>query len=115
MSNKAETARVRGRNTQDVITQVVDNYHSGNGWAVKKVVSTFNNLEVYLERNAKQANDSKSDNKEVVKDVKVEASESSEKVETAVPKKTETKPVNTKAKKTSATTSNNEVKEAKKV
>lgn len=107
--DKVESVRVRGRNVQEVVTQLVDSYNSSEGWAVKKVVSTFNNLEVYLERNSKQA--VANTPKVEVKDVKAEASESSEKVKATV----STKAANTKDKKASATTSNNEVKEVKKV
>lgn len=113
--DKVQSVRVRGRNVQDVVTQLVDSYNSSEGWAVKKVVNSFNNLEVYLERNAKQAVDKNSSTsntpKAEVKDVKAETSESPEKVKTTISEKS----ANTKAKKTAATTSNNEVKEVKKV
>lgn len=49
---KVEQKRVVGRNMHEVATLLVDKYHSGNGWRVKKVIPTVLSLEVILERAA---------------------------------------------------------------
>lgn len=58
---KVEQVKVNGRNSHEVITQIVEKYNSSNGWAVKKVnMKMVNNLEVFLERSEKQSNDTQS-------------------------------------------------------
>lgn len=71
---KVEKVKVNGRNVHEVITQIVEKFNSSNGWAVKKVnMKMLNNLEVYLERSEKQAEDDKPNKAaEVVSDVKTE-------------------------------------------
>lgn len=55
---KVEQVKVNGRNSHEVITQIVEKYNASNGWAVKKVnMKMVNNLEVYLERSEKQSKD----------------------------------------------------------
>ena len=106
--NKLEQYKLRDRNAHSVINQIIETYNASNGWALKKVVQNFNNLEVYLERSTDQSPDSKTTKE--VKDEKVEA-KSSEKVETTVPEKATT----VKGKKASSSVISNEVKEAKKL
>lgn len=74
---KAEQVKVNGRNVHEVITQIVEKFNSSNGWAVKKVnMKMLNNLEVYLERSEKQAEDDKpvetTQKAKAVSDVKTE-------------------------------------------
>lgn len=53
--SKAEQVRVRGRNFDDVVRQLVEKYNSSEGWAVVKVVPSVITMDVYLERNAEQS------------------------------------------------------------
>ena len=53
--SKAEQVRVRGRNFDDVVRQLVEKYNSSEGWAVVKVVPSVITMDVYLERSEEQA------------------------------------------------------------
>ena len=55
--SQAEQVRVRGRNFDDVVRQLVETYNSSEGWAVVKVVPSVITMDVYLERNEEQAKD----------------------------------------------------------
>lgn len=51
---KSETVRITGRTYDAVVRQLVDKYHSGNGWAVNRIVNKLVSLDVYVERNVDQ-------------------------------------------------------------
>ena len=51
---KAEQFVLRG-NAESVMRQLVDEYNSGNGWQVNRIVNNILNFTVVLERNTKQA------------------------------------------------------------
>lgn len=53
--SQVEQVRVRGRNFDDVVRQLVETYNSSEGWAVVKVVPSVITMDVYLERNEEQA------------------------------------------------------------
>lgn len=55
--SQVEQVRVRGRNFDDVVRQLVETYNSSEGWAVVKVVPSVITMDVYLERNEEQAKD----------------------------------------------------------
>lgn len=55
--SQVEQFRVRGRNFDDVVRQLVETYNSSEGWAVVKVVPSVITMDVYLERNEEQAKD----------------------------------------------------------
>ena len=50
----AETYRLRGKNYDDVVRQLVTTYNVSNGWAVVRVVNRLTSLDVILERNSEQ-------------------------------------------------------------
>ena len=50
----AETYRLRGKNYDDVVRQLVTTYNVSNGWAVVRVVNRITSLDVILERNSEQ-------------------------------------------------------------
>ncbi len=51
-----EQKRLRGRNTYEVINQIVNEFNSSEGWALVKAVPIgVTTLDVYLERSSKQA------------------------------------------------------------
>lgn len=50
-----EQKRLRGRNTFDVVNQIVNEYNSSNGWALLKVMPNLLNFEVVVERSTKQS------------------------------------------------------------
>lgn len=52
---QVQQVRVRGRNFDDVVRQLVETYNSSEGWAVVKVVPSVITMDVYLERNEEQA------------------------------------------------------------
>lgn len=56
--SQAEQVRVRGRNFDDVVRQLVEKYNSSEGWAVVKVVPSVITMDVYLERNKGQSKES---------------------------------------------------------
>lgn len=49
-----ETKRIRDKNVYGVINQIVEEYNASNGWKLVKAVPFGINLEVYVERSAKQ-------------------------------------------------------------
>lgn len=53
--SQVQQVRVRGRNFDDVVRQLVETYNSSEGWAVVKVVPSVITMDVYLERNAEQS------------------------------------------------------------
>ena len=53
--SQVQKVRVRGRNFDDVVRQLVEKYNSSEGWAVVKVVPSVITMDVYLERNEDQA------------------------------------------------------------
>lgn len=53
--SQVQQVRVRGRNFDDVVRQLVEKYNSSEGWAVVKVVPSVITMEVYLERNEEQS------------------------------------------------------------
>lgn len=53
--SQVQQVRVRGRNFDDVVRQLVEKYNSSEGWAVVKVVPSVITMDVYLERNEEQA------------------------------------------------------------
>lgn len=53
--SQVQQVRVRGRNFDDVVRQLVETYNSSEGWAVVKVVPSVITMDVYLERNEEQA------------------------------------------------------------
>lgn len=60
--SQAEQVRVRGRNFDDVVRQLVEKYNSSEGWAVVKVVPSVITMDVYLERNAEQSKETSNAN-----------------------------------------------------
>lgn len=66
-----EQKRIRGKNSFDVLSQIVNEFNSSNGWALVKVVPSILNIEVYLERSSLQSNEevevTEGKTKEVVK------------------------------------------------
>ena len=53
--SQVQQIRVRGRNFDDVVRQLVEKYNSSEGWAVVKVVPSVITIDVYLERNEEQS------------------------------------------------------------
>ena len=53
--SQVQQVRVRGRNFDDVVRQLVEKYNSSEGWAVVKVVPSVITMDVYLERSEEQA------------------------------------------------------------
>ena len=51
-----ETYQLRGKNYDDVVRQLVNTYNVSNGWAVLRVVNRLTSLDVILERNSEQGN-----------------------------------------------------------
>ena len=49
-----ETFQLRGRNYDEVVRQLVTTYNVSNGWAVVRVVNRLTSLDVVLERNSEQ-------------------------------------------------------------
>lgn len=62
---EVEQVKINGRNYDAVVRQLVDKYNSSEGWSVVRVVPSILSLDVYLERNTKQA---KGGDKQVDKD-----------------------------------------------
>ena len=57
--SKVEKKRLRGRNSHEVINQIVERFNASEGWALKRVNMIGMNVEVYLERSADQNNNTK--------------------------------------------------------
>ena len=77
VESKVEQKRLRGRNSHEVINQIVENFNSSNGWALKRVNMIGMNVEVYLERSSLQG-DNKAKETSSVKQVKEEVAKTSE-------------------------------------
>ena len=54
--SKVEVKRLRGRNSYDVINQIIETFNSSEGWALKKVSMLGMNIDVVVERSVDQAN-----------------------------------------------------------
>ena len=57
--SKVEKKRLRGRNSHEVINQIVERFNASEGWALKRVNMIGMNIEVHLERSADQNNSAK--------------------------------------------------------
>lgn len=53
--SKVEVKRLRGRNSYDVINQIMESYNKSEGWALKKVNMIGMNIDVVVERSVDQA------------------------------------------------------------
>ena len=107
---KLEQHRLRGRNTLDVVNQLVTKYNSSNGWAVVKVNTNVLNIEVVLERSTKQ---SEGLSGKAVKVETVKSENTDEAKNVLVENKVGAKPTARVAKKTVATATNKEPEENK--
>lgn len=107
---KLEQHRLRGRNTLDVVNQLVTKYNSSNGWAVVKVNTNVLNIEVVLERSTKQ---SEGLSGKAVKVETVKSENTDEAKNVLVENKVGAKPTARAAKKTVATPTNKEPEENK--
>ena len=107
---KLEQHRLRGRNTLDVVNQLVTKYNSSNGWAVVKVNTNVLNIEVVLERSTKQ---SEGLSGKAVKVETVKSENTDEAKNVLVENKVGAKPATRVAKKTVATPTNKEPEENK--
>lgn len=54
-ASKVEVKRLRGRNSYDVINQIMEGYSKYEGWALKKVNMIGMNIDVVVERSVDQA------------------------------------------------------------
>ena len=75
--SKVEVKRLRGRNTYDVINQIMEGYNKSEGWALKKVSMIGMNIDVVVERSSLQG-DNKAKETSSVKQVKEEVAKTSE-------------------------------------
>lgn len=75
--SKVEQKRLRGRNSHEVINQIVESFNASEGWALKRVNMIGMNVEVYLERSSLQG-DNKSKETSSAKQVKEEVAKTSE-------------------------------------
>ena len=90
-----ETFQLRGKNYDDVVRQLVTTYNVSNGWAVVRVVNRLTSLDVILERNSEQGNNThiKDTTTKVEKVVDVDATASDEQLS---PSTGATQPLETK-------------------
>ena len=51
-----ETYQLRGRNYDEVVRQLISTYNIANGWSLVRVVNRLTSLDVILERNSEQGN-----------------------------------------------------------
>ena len=49
-----ETFQLRGRNSDEVVRQLISTYNVSNGWSLVRVVNRLTSLDVILERNSEQ-------------------------------------------------------------
>ena len=49
-----ETFQLRGRNYDEVVRQLISTYNVSNGWSLVRVVNRLTSLDVILERNSEQ-------------------------------------------------------------
>lgn len=75
--SKVEVKRLRGRNSYDVINQIMESYNKSEGWALKKVNMIGMNIDVVVERSSLQG-DNKAKETSSVKQVKEEVAKTSE-------------------------------------
>lgn len=74
--SKVEVKRLRGRNSYDVINQIMESYNKSEGWALKKVNMIGMNIDVVVERSVDQNNSAKEvSNAKQSKEETVKASE----------------------------------------
>lgn len=76
--SKVEKKRLRGRNSHEVINQIVESFNSSEGWALKRVNMIGMNVEVYLERSADQADSPNTEEVPNAKQSKEETAKASE-------------------------------------
>lgn len=90
-----ETFQLRGKNYDDVVRQLVTTYNVSNGWAVLRVINRLTSLDVILERNSEQGNNTliKDTTAKVEKVVDADATASDEQ---AKPSTGTTQPLETK-------------------
>ena len=90
-----ETYQLRGKNYDDVVRQLVTTYNVSNGWAVVRVVNRLTSLDVILERNSEQGNNThiKDTTAKVEKAVDADATASDEQLK---PSTGTTQPLDTK-------------------
>ena len=56
-----ETYRLRGRNYDEVVRQLISTYNVANGWSLVRVVNRLTSLDVILERNSEQGEETSKD------------------------------------------------------
>ena len=90
-----ESYQLRGKNYDDVVRQLVQTYNVSNGWAVLRVINRLTSLDVILERNSEQGNNTliKDTTAKVEKVVDADATASDEQVK---PSTGTTQPLETK-------------------
>lgn len=90
-----ETYQLRGRNYDDVVRQLISTYNVSNGWSLVRVVNRLTSLDVILERNSEQGNNThiKDTTTKVEKVVDADATASDEQ---ATPSTGTTQPLETK-------------------
>ena len=90
-----ESYQLRGKNYDDVVRRLVETYNSSQGWAVVRVVNRLTSLDVILERNSEQGNNTniKDTTAKVEKAVDADATASDEQVK---PSTGTTQPLETK-------------------
>lgn len=76
-ASKVEVKRLRGRNTYDVINQIMEGYNKSEGWALKKVSMIGMNIDVVVERSSLQG-DNKAKETPSAKQVKEEVAKTGE-------------------------------------
>lgn len=102
-----ETFQLRGKNYDDVVRRLVENYNSSQGWAVVRVVNRLTSLDVILERNSEQGvskDTSKDVPTEKVVDADATASDEQVKPSTGTTQPLETKEIVAKDTTSKATT-----------
>ena len=90
-----ESYQLRGKNYDDVVRRLVETYNSSQGWAVVRVVNRLTSLDVILERNSEQGNNTniKDTTAKVEKAVDADATASDEQLK---PSTGTTQPLDTK-------------------
>ena len=90
-----ETYQLRGRNYDEVVRQLISTYNISNGWSLVRVVNRLTSLDVILERNSEQGNNThiKDTTAKVEKAVDADATASDEQVK---PSTGTTQPLETK-------------------
>ena len=89
-----ETYQLRGRNYDEVVRQLVSTYNVSSGWSLVRVVNRLTSLDVILERNSEQGNNTLiKETTKVEKAVDADATSSDEQVK---PSTGTTQPLETK-------------------